>query len=154
MNKKLLLAIAALSAAAASAQAPIGTVTSVNGVVTVTTGTTGTAIAAGAPVLAGSRVITTSTGSATLRLNDGCVITVPAGHALTVVAGRTCEQLRGAMQRVTTTVTTTTNTVATRIPVGTGFAPAAGAIPAFAGLLAAAVIASEVADDDAPLSPR
>lgn len=152
--KKLLLAVAAVAAASAWAQAPLGTITSVNGVATVTTGTTGTAITVGAPIVNGARVITTSTGSVTFRLNNGCTLTVPPGSAVTVLADRTCDQLRASIQPVTTTVQTTTTP--STIPVGPGFLPGAGATAAAAGLVAVGLIASQANDDDddAPLSAR
>jgi hypothetical protein len=151
--KKLLVAVAAVAAASAWAQAPLGTITSVNGVATVTTGTTGTAITVGAPIMNGSRVITTSTGSVSFRLNNGCALTVPPGHAVTVLADRTCEQLRAAIQPVTTTVQTTTT--ASTVPVGPTFLPGAGATAAAAGLIALGLIASQIDDDDdEPLSAR
>lgn len=152
--KKLLLALAALTASAAWAQAPLGTVTSVNGVATVTTGTTGTAVTVGAPIVNGSRVITTSTSSVSFRLNNGCALTVPPGHAVTVLADRTCDQLRAAMQPVTTTVQTAT--IATRVPVGPPIIAGAGATGVAAGLIGAALLASQIDnnDNDRPLSAR
>jgi hypothetical protein len=151
--KKLLFAAVALAAASAWAQAPVGTITSVNGVATVTTGTTGTAITVGAPIVNGARVITTTTGSVTFRLNNGCTLTVPPGHAVTVLADRTCEQLRAAIQPVTTTVQTTTT--ASTIPVGPTFLPGVGATGIAAGLIGLALLAAEAQDDDdQPLSAR
>jgi len=150
--KKLLLALAALAAAPAFAQA-LGVVESVNGVATVTTGTTGLAIAPGAQIMHGSRVITTSSGSVNLRLNNGCTATVPPGHGVTVLSTQTCEQLRAAIQPVTTTV----NTVTTRttVPVGAvGFTPTGGVAAAVLLGAAALAIANDDDDDDAPLSPR
>ena len=150
--KKLLLADSLSAAAAAWAQAPLGTITSVNGVATVTTGTTGAAITVGAPIMNGARVITTSTASVTVRLNNGCTLTVPPGHAVTVLADRSCEQLRAAIQPVTTTVQTTTT--ASTIPVGPTFLPGVGATGVAAGLIGAALLASQIDNDDGPLSAR
>lgn len=151
--KKLLLALAAVAAGPAFAQA-IGVVQSVTGVATVTTGTSGLAIAPGASIMHGSRVITTSNSSVVLRMNNGCVVTVPPGHGVTVLSTQTCEQLRAAIQPVTTTVTTlSTTTTRTTVPVGTVGIGSNTAIGA-AALLGAAALAIATDDDDAPLSPR
>lgn len=147
--KNLLLVLSAFAAAPAFAQT-IGTVTTVNGVATVTTGTTGTAVVVGAPIVNGSRVITTSTGSVTLRLNNGCIVTVPPGHGVTILSNLTCEQLRAAIQPVTTTVTTTTTS--SQVPVGIGPFTGNTALAAGALLLGAGLMIAD--DDDGPISGR
>ena len=149
--KNLLLVLSAFAAAPVFAQA-IGTVTTVNGVATVTTGTTGTAVVVGAPVSHGSRVITTSTGSVTLRLNNGCTITVPPGHGVTILSNLTCEQLRAAIQPVTTTVQTTTTT--STVPVGIGPFTGGTALGAGILLLGAGLAIAADDNDDAPISGR
>ena len=155
MKKKLGTLIAALFATAAFAQT-LGTVTSVNGVATVTTGTAGTAITAGAPIVEGARVITTSTGSVTFRLASGCVINVPPGSAVTVRSALSCQQLQASIQPVTTAVTTTTATTATTTPAGFNIGTPSGAAAAgFAALLAIGIIAAENDDNDnVPISGR
>jgi len=152
--KKLLLATAALAAASAFAQAPLGTVTSVNGVATVTTGTTGTAITAGAPIVNGARVITTSTGSVTFRLANGCTVNVPPGHAVTVLSSLSCEQLTASVRPVQTAVTTTTATTSTTVPAGPVFGPPNPAVMAGIGAVALIGIIIAADDDDEPLSAR
>ena len=128
--KHLLLVLAAVGAAPAFAQA-LGTVTSVSGVATVTTGTSGTAVTVGAPIVSGSRVVTTSNSSVTLTLNNGCVVTVPPSSGVTVLSTQTCDQLRAGVVPVTTTVQTTTTT--TRVPVAIG--PFGGNTAGIAALL-------------------
>jgi hypothetical protein len=154
--KKLLLSLSAFAAASVLAQASLGTVTSVNGVATVTTGTSGAAIAPGAAIMHGSRVITTSNATVVLRLNNGCTVTVPPGHGVTVLSTMTCQQLTAAVQPVATTVTTTT--AATTVPVGTGFVPNSGIVNGFVAAaaigIAAGALMMEDDDDDAPLSRR
>lgn len=149
--KNLLLALSALAAAPAFAQT-IGTITTVNGVATVTTGTTGTAIVTGAPIVEGARVITTSNASVTLRLNNGCTLTVPGGHGVTVRSNVPCEQLRASIQPVTTTVTTTTT--ATQVPVGIGPFTGNTALAAGAIILGAGLLIANDDDGDAPISGR
>jgi hypothetical protein len=103
--KKLLVALASIACASAMAQAPLGSVTNVQGVVTATQGTTGTTVIVGTPITNGARFVATSTGSVTLRLNSGCVVTVPSAHAVTVLQSMTCEQLTAAVQPVSATAT-------------------------------------------------
>lgn len=144
MQKKLSACLVSLVAVSAFAQAQLGTITSVNGVATVTTGTVGTAISAGAPIVDGARVITTSSGTVNLRLNNGCTATVPPGHAVTVLASLSCDQLRAAIQPVNTAVTTTTApAVAGAAAVPT---PSTGVLAGLAAVLAIGAIAAS--DDD------
>ncbi|MBC5785697.1 hypothetical protein H8N03_22335 [Ramlibacter sp. USB13] len=96
----LLALLAAFAAAPAFAQA-IGTVSSVNGVATVVTGGTATAVTKGMPLLHGSRILTTSSSSTTVQMNDGCTLTVPPGHAVTILSTLTCKQLQAALQPLT-----------------------------------------------------
>ena len=154
--KKLLLSLSTFAAAAALAQASLGTITSVNGVATVTTGTSGAAVAVGAPIMHGSRVITTSNATVALRLNNGCTVTVPPGHGVTVLSTMTCQQLTAAVQPMATTVTTTT--AATTVLAGPAFEGGAGVVNGFVAgtalLIAVGALAIENDDDDAPLSAR
>lgn len=152
--KKLLLSLSAVAAFSALAQAQLGTVTSVSGVATVTTGTSGLAVAAGTPIMHGSRVITTQTGTVALSLANGCTLTVPPGHGVTILSTMTCQQLTAAVQPVATTVTTTTAT--TTVPAGSAFtanpATVNGLIIGAGALIAVGIIAG--GGDDAPLSAR
>lgn len=157
-NRTALPAIAiTLAAGAAMAQAPLGTVTQVQGIATVTTGTSGAAIAAGAPVVNGARVITTSSGTVTLRLNNGCTVTVPPGHALTVVSGLSCQQLTAAITPTATTTTTATARVPATTTMGATGAEVAvvnGVIVGTGALIAAAIAADVADEDDEPVSAR
>jgi hypothetical protein len=96
--KSLLAVGSALVATAAFAQAQLGSVASVQGVVTVTDGATGGTVAAGGPIANGMRFVATSNGSAVLRLNNGCVVRLQPGHAVTVLQTMTCDQLTAAVQ--------------------------------------------------------
>jgi hypothetical protein len=136
--KKLLLALSAMVAVSAHAQAPIGTVSTVDGVVTATQGSTGVAVTAGTPIQSGM----------TLRLNSGCVLTVPPGHGVTVLQNMTCQQLTASVQPVTSVAGASASrpfgspTVGDAIIAVGGIAVVAGVIHAFTD------------DDDAVLSPR
>lgn len=146
--KELLLVATALAATTVSAQSAIGTVTSVNGVVTATHGSSGMAAAAGAPIQSGTRFVTTSNGSVALRLNNGCQVTVPAGHAVTVMSNMTCQQLTAAIQPVSVPTAVMGQSGASNVGVVNGVV-VAGAI-----LIAAGIIQIEADDDDAPVSGR
>lgn len=144
--KKLLLALSAALAGAAFAQAPLGTVTNVQGVVTATQGATGVTVAPGQAIVNGTRLVTTSNATATLRLNSGCTLTIPPGHAVTVMQTMTCQQLAAAVQPI--------------VPVASppAFPPAPALVN---GLIVAtgAIVATQAArviidEDDEPLSPR
>jgi hypothetical protein len=98
---KSILAIgSAFIAAAAFAQAPLGTVETVNGIVTVTDGTTGGTAAQGKGITNGMRFVTTSGGSAVLRLNNGCVVRLQPNQAVTILQSMTCRDLLAAVQSV------------------------------------------------------
>lgn len=156
-TKKLTLAlVASLAAGSVLAQAQIGNVTSVNGVATVTTGTVGTAIGPGAPIVEGARVITTTTGNVTFRLANGCTVSVPPGHAVTVSSAMPCQQLQASVRPVTTAVQTTTATTSTTTPAGVGIGAASPAVVGgFAALLTIGAIAADRNNDDnTPLSAQ
>lgn len=146
--KELLLAATAVAAASVFAQSAVGTVTSVNGVVTATHGTSGMAAVAGAPIHGGTRFVTTSNGSVSLRLNNGCQVTVPAGHAVTVMSNMTCQQLTASIQPVAPNTTVMGQSAAANVGVVNGVV-VAGAI-----LVAAGIIQIEADDDDTPVSAR
>ncbi|MDB5861539.1 MAG: hypothetical protein JWQ76_5228 [Ramlibacter sp.] len=98
--KKLLVALSSLAAFAAIAQPALGTVSNVQGVVTATQGATGTVVAPGSAVVNGMRFVTTSSGTVTLTLNNGCVVTLQPGQAVTVLQSMTCQQLAAAVVAV------------------------------------------------------
>lgn len=101
--KKLLLVSTVLVGAAAFAQQPLGTVTGVKGVVTATQGATGMTVSQGTPVQNGMRFVTTTNASVTLRMNSGCVVTVPGNHTVTVLQSMNCQQLAQAVQAIPNT---------------------------------------------------
>jgi hypothetical protein len=143
--KKLLLALSALVGASAFAQAPLGTVSNVQGVVTATQGSTGVSVAPGTAIQNGMRFVTTSNGSVTLRLNNGCTVTVPPAHGVTVLQNMTCPQLTAAVQPV--------------IPVAAAspsFAPNPGLVNGLIAVGAAAVaigVVRALTDDDDVVVP-
>ena len=101
MTIKSFIAIcSAFVAAAALAQQPLGTVESVQGIVTVTTGTAGSTAVKGLPIADGMRFVATSSGSAVLRFNNGCVINLQPNQAVTILRSMRCPELLAAVQNV------------------------------------------------------
>jgi hypothetical protein len=126
--KKLLIALSSFIAASAMAQASLGTVSNVQGVVTATQGATGTAVAPGSPILNGMRFVTTSSGTATLTLNSGCVVTLQPGQAVTVLQSMNCQQLTAAVQAVPVAPVGAIAAVNPLIPVGFAIAVGVGVL--------------------------
>jgi hypothetical protein len=98
--KKLLAVLSTIACASAMAQGALGTVSNVQGVATATTGTSGAAVAPGTAVTNGMRIVTTSSGSVTVRMNSGCTVTVPPSSGVTVLQSMNCQQLQAAVQPV------------------------------------------------------
>lgn len=153
--KKLLFATASVFAASAFAQAPAVTVVNVDGVVTATQGATASTVTTGSPILHGTRILTTSSGSVTLRFSDGCLVTLQPNQAVTVLQQMTCRQLAAAV------VTVAPVAVPTITPAAPALAapavPAAvvgGIIGAGALALAAQIIRTGGEDDEPSVSPN
>lgn len=143
MSRKLLLALSLSVAGAAFAQAPLGTVTGVQGVVTATQGASGVTVSPGTAIQNGMRFVTTSRGSVTLRLNSGCVVTVPPAHGVTVLQTMTCQQLTAAIQPV----------VPVAAQAGVGPSPAlVNGVIALSGAAVAVGVLHVIAKDDEALS--
>lgn len=142
-RKNLLLALSALACTAALAQAPLGSVVNVEGVVTATQGATGVTVTPGTPIQNGMRFVTTSRGSVTLRMNNGCTVTVPAGHGVTVLQSMTCQQLTAAVQPV----------VPVAAPAGGALTGGTLAMAVFGVALIAAVVDDASSDNAAPPPP-
>lgn len=142
--RALVAALAALAAAPAYSQA-LGTVTNVQGVATVTSGTGVTTLAKGAPVLHGSRIVTTSSSTVSLALNSGCMVTVPPGHGVTVLSNMTCQQLQAALQPVVPATTV--------MGQSGGFAGMDPAVAIWGVGVLATVIYDATRNDDQPAPP-
>jgi hypothetical protein len=107
MWKKLIAIACALAFSAgamAQTQAPLpapaqlGTVDDVQGLVTVSDGTSIGNVVNGSPVIDGSRFVTSSSGSALLRMSKGCDIRLKPSQSLVVQDGLNCEALIAAIQ--------------------------------------------------------
>ena len=82
-----------LFATSAFSQAVLGTVGNVQGVVTDSDGASVSSTNPGEAIREGERFVTSSNGSVTLQLNNGCTITLQPNQALTIDSTKTCNQL-------------------------------------------------------------
>lgn len=152
--KKLLLTAAAVvcgPALAQAPQAPLGTVVNVQGVVTASQGATAAAVVPGSPIVHGMRFATTSTGSVTLRLASGCVVTLQPNQAVTVLRQMSCQQLAAAVTPVTAVPVATITPV---VPAAAATPAVPGALLAIGGVALAAAIVNAVDDDEPSVSPN
>ena len=98
----LLLSLGTLFTAVSFAQTPspeaVGVVTRVEGLVTVSQGNTMRNAFKDEVILQNARVVTTSSGSTTIRLNNGCVIDLKPNQAVTVDFKRECKAILAAIQ--------------------------------------------------------
>ena len=76
----------------------VGVVTGVRGLVTVSQGNTMGNAFEDEVVLQNARVVTTATGSTTIRLNNGCVIDLKPNQALSVDIRRECKAILAAIE--------------------------------------------------------
>jgi hypothetical protein len=84
--------------APAPAPAQLGTVENVQGLVTVSDGTSIGNVVKGGPVMDGSRFVTSSSGSATLKLDNGCIVALKPSQSLTFQGKQNCDQTLAAIQ--------------------------------------------------------
>jgi hypothetical protein len=105
MSKKIFsvaLALAISASAISQTQSTnpiqIGTVDDVQGLVTVSDGSSVGNAVKGAPVVDGTRYVTSSTGSATLKMDNGCNVHLNPNQSLVVQDKQDCEALIAAIQ--------------------------------------------------------
>lgn len=98
--KPLIVFGSALLASAAFAQAVLGTVGNVQGLVTDTDGATISSTNPGEVIKDGERFVTSSNGSVTLQLNNGCTIILQPNQAVTIDSRMTCRELLAAVTPV------------------------------------------------------
>lgn len=90
----------ALLASLAYAQAQVGTVGNVQGLVTDTDGASVSSTTPGERIVDGERFVTSSNGSVTLQLNNGCTLTLQPNQAVTIDSRMTCRELTAAVTPV------------------------------------------------------
>ena len=84
----------------ASAPQEVGVVTRVEGLVTVTQGDMLGNVFKDEVILQNARVVTTASGSTTIRLKNGCVIDLKPNQAITVDFRRECKAILASIQPV------------------------------------------------------
>ena len=102
MNKTAVLLIAASVACSAWAQAPaaVGKLAEVQGLVTIGAGDKLVNAVTGAPLVVGNRIVTTSSGAATLAFDSGCVVALKANESVVVTSGADCKALLASVTPV------------------------------------------------------
>ena len=102
MNKTAVLLIAASVAVSAWAQAPaaVGKLAGVQGLVTIGAGDKLVNAVTGAPLVVGNRIVTTSSGAATLAFDSGCVVALKANESVVVTPGADCKALLASVTPV------------------------------------------------------
>ena len=102
VNKTAVLLIAASAAVSAWAQAPaaVGKLTGVQGLVTIGAGDKLVNAVTGAPLVVGNRIVTTSSGAATLAFDSGCVVPLKANESVVVTPGADCKALLASVAPV------------------------------------------------------
>lgn len=95
-----LLASAAFAQPAQPARPSLGTVGNVQGLVTDTDQDRVTSTSSGEAIHDGERFVTSSSGTVTLKLNNGCEITLQPNQAVTIDSRMTCRELLAAVTPV------------------------------------------------------
>ena len=100
----------------------IGSLSKVDGTVTVNDGVRVVNGVVGTPIADGARIVTTSTGTATIRLANGCVVDLKPNQAITVLNNNPCGGLLASVQNTVGPV----EAGAQQFSVGDGFIVATG----------------------------
>lgn len=98
MNRSFFVLGGLLLSGTVLAQSVLGSAIEVQGLVTVSNGTSLTNAVSGMLVVDGSRIVTSSGSSATVRLKNDCVLKMGPNQSLTVAADRTCDELLAQLQ--------------------------------------------------------
>jgi hypothetical protein len=93
----VVLAVSAAAISQTTAPVHLGTVQSVQGLVTVSDGTSIGNVVSGTAIMDGSRIVTSSSGSATLKLDNGCTIDLKPSRSLTFQGQKDCDQTVAAI---------------------------------------------------------
>ena len=100
----LVLAVDAVTAAWAQGAAPvapkIGSLSGVNGLVTVAQGNLVTNGVNGLPLFDGMRIVSSSTGAALIKLDNGCDIPLAPNQAVVIQTGKPCAALLASVHPV------------------------------------------------------
>ena len=143
----LLTAFASTSAMAQGPTESVGVVQSVNGLVTVSQGNTLGNVVEDEKILSGARVVTTSTGSTVIKLNNGCIISLAPNQAVTIDSRLECKALvagivgTGAVAAGAATVAGTSTATAASASTAAGIG-GGGVMAAFSSVVAIAMVTS------------
>ena len=96
----LILGSSFLSSLAFAQGAVLGTVGNVQGLVTDSDGVSVSSTVPGEAIRDGERFVTSSSGSVTLQLNNGCTLTLQPNQAVTIDSRMTCRELVAAVTPV------------------------------------------------------
>jgi len=105
MNKFSIGLLATMVAASVLAQEPkqepqvVGKLADVSGLVTVTFGDKLTNAEKGGPLIVKSRIVSTSSGSVTLKFDSGCEVTLKGQESITVSDNNNCAALWASVQQ-------------------------------------------------------
>lgn len=105
LNRKLFLLGGLLLSGAAFGQGAspvVGATAEVEGLVTMSVGTNVSNVAGNIPVIDGSRFVTSSTGTVTLKFQDGCIVKLNPNQSLVVDNSKPCAVRIAAVQAVGT----------------------------------------------------
>lgn len=128
LNKCLALALSGglVASGAVWAQATpkiLGAAADVKGLVTVSDGTTVSSVVNRSPIVDGARFVTSSTGSVTLKFDQGCDIKLEPNQSLVVRGNNRCEAILASVQSIpaeSTASAAPTRTTAALLALGAG----------------------------------
>jgi len=147
MKNIAVLLVAASAVMSAWAQAPqtVGKLTAVQGLVTIVAGDKLANAVTGAPLVVGNRIVTTSSGAATLAFDSGCVVALKANESVVVTSGADCKALLAAVKPV--------GGAAVAVVAGAGAAGAGTVLPAII-IVGAAILIVADANSSGNVSPN
>jgi hypothetical protein len=147
MKNIAVLLVAASAVMSARGQAPqtVGKLTAVQGLVTIGAGDKLANAVTGAPLVVGNRIVTTSSGAATLAFDSGCVVALKANESVTVTSGADCKALLAAVKPV--------GGAAVAVAAGAGAAGAGTVLPAIL-IVGAAILIVADANSSGNVSPN
>lgn len=119
LQKSLLGALGLLACAPLLAQSVLGKTEEVRGLVTVSQGSRLATAAVGSPVIDGSRYVTSTGSSVTLKLDNGCVLRMKSSQSLLIDGQKSCDELIALLN-------TSSDALVAALPAG-GIHPAIGA---------------------------
>lgn len=100
IKSNLVIGSVFLASLAFAQGAAVGNVGNVQGLVTDTDGATVSSTVTGETIRDGERFVTSSNGSVTLRMNNGCEVTLQPNQAVTIDSRMTCRELIAAIMPV------------------------------------------------------